>query len=492
MSDVDRSTGAVRRDVYAVAEEALGRRLGEIERLRREICRLQAEQAEEITGFIDARLSADAELNFVDTPSANRSMIAEVAVAAGVSVITAQGLMSDAWQLVTHNPATLAALRAGDVQPWVARTIAAETGLIEDPRLRTLADRVIAEEAVDVLPGKARTLAQRRVLEVDPDAAARRAETARREAHVTAHSDTPGVGTLTARMEAERVAACADALRAEATARKAAGTPGRLGQLMCQVLFERLTGAEQVTDLKAQISVVMTDTTLFGHDDTPANLLGHGPLPAHVARMLATHDNAWLRRFYTDPIDGAVTAADTRRRKFDGSLRAVATVRDQHCRGINCAAPITEHDHIEDHADGGPTSFGNDQGLSGGCHAAKSHPQMTVRKDRDTCVTTWRTPSGLVHHNLPPPALGHGSLPPDQMRFRRLLLHPPDSALESRLLRDVVRHTRQGRARALSVTVRHIRGHPHSAGRVDGLESDTERADPATTPAPPDGEPPRF
>jgi hypothetical protein len=49
-------------------------------------------------------------------------------VAAGVSVITAQSLMSDCWDLVTNNPATLAALRAGDVQWWVARQIATETG----------------------------------------------------------------------------------------------------------------------------------------------------------------------------------------------------------------------------------------------------------------------------------------------------------------------------------------------------------------------------
>ena len=429
-----------RSSVLAASMRKAELRLAEIERLRREIGALQAQLAREITGYVDQRLAADVELGVPDGPS-TRCMAAEVAIAAGVSVISAQNLMSDCWDLVTHNPATLASLQAGDLQWWVARQIAAETSLIEEPPLRALADRVIAEEAVDVVPGKAKTLAQRRVVEVDPDAAARRSAKARREAHVRlSPADSPGTATLAAFMSAEQATACHQALRREARARKSAGTPGRVGELMTQVLFERVTGAGSVTDLTTQVAVVMTDTTLFGLDDTPANLIGYGPLPAHAARLLATHDNAWLRRFYTDPVDGSISFADTGRRRFDGTMRDIATFRDQYCRGIQCASPISEH--IEAYAEHGPTTLANDQGLSANCHHTRDHPEMRVTRDGDTGVITWRTPSGLTYRGLPPPALGHGSATRAQRLMRHLLLNPPPSAHEQVLLRRLARHIR--------------------------------------------------
>jgi hypothetical protein len=438
-------------------------RLAEIERLRRQICALQAQQAKEVAGYIDDQLVYDEQARVSDSPGAYRSMCAEVALATGVSVITAQGLMADCWDLVAHNPATLERLQAGDLQFWVARAITSETGLIEDPRLRALADTVIAEEAVDVVPGKARALAERRVVEVDPDAAARRSEQARREQHVTATPAGPGTATLKAFMESERVAACHDALRREAKARKATGSSGgkRLGELMCDVLFERVTGAAHVGEVNAQVSVVMTDTALFGLDDTPANLIGFGPLPAHAARLIAATKNAWLRRFYTDPVDGSVVLADTGRRCFDGALAEVIKIRDQYCRGISCASPISALDHLLEHAAGGPTSFGNGQGLSTNCHTTREHPQMEVRKDDETGVVTWTTPSGNTFRSLPPPALGHGSLNAAQRELRRMLLHPPDSIGEQALLRTVVRHVRrQHRGAQLHASV-DIEAHRH-------------------------------
>jgi hypothetical protein len=442
-------------------------RLSEIERIRREICALQARQAREVAGYVDERLRFDDALGVPASAGQERTMVAEVAMAAGVSVITAQGLMSDAWQLVHHNQASLARLEQGDLLWSTVRTITHETVAIEEPRLRALADEVIAEEAVDLVPGKVRAMAQRRVVEVDPDAAARRAETARADQHVSVRQDAPGVATLAAFMEAERVAACHDALNREARARKASGVGKRLGELMCDVLFERLTGAETVTDVSAQVSVIMTDTTLLGVDDTPANLLGYGPLPAHVARMLATSDNAWLRRFYTDPIDGSITVADTRRRRFDGTLREIATIRDQYCRGIQCASPITAQDHVHEYADGGPTTFGNAQGLSTNCHTTREHPRMRVSREADTGVITWQTPSGLTYRSLAPPALGHGSLPAHQMRLRRQLLHPPESGGERALLKALMRASRVPRSdrltQVLEVAWSHARQAPRQA-----------------------------
>jgi len=49
--------------------------------------------------------------------------------------------------------------------------------------------------------------------------------------------------------------------------------------------------------------------TALGLSDAPAELAGYGPIPADLARELAA-DATW-RRILTDPVTGAVAAAET-------------------------------------------------------------------------------------------------------------------------------------------------------------------------------------
>ena len=418
--------------------------LDRVEAIRRQIGALQAEQVRLIADFIDGRQELDQLLDIPIGPSTQAAMQAEIALAAGISATAAGSLAEDAWLLARQNPATLAGLAAGDLQPWAARAIATATAGIAEDDLRLLADAIIAEEAAEVVPGKVRGLAHRRVAEVDPDAAARNAEAERKEQHVVSFPGAAdGTAYLQAYLEAEKATACQEALRSEARSRKAAGDTRRSGQIMCEVLFERLTGAATVTDVTTHVSVLLSDRTLLGLDNQPGQLLGHGPIPADIARSLATHHNAWLRRFLTDPIDGTMMVADTKRRRYQGPQRDIGTVRDQYCRGINCAQPISIWDHINPYADGGPTSLPNGQGLSGGCSASRDHPLMEVHRDPLSGVVTWTTPTGRSWRSLPPPAQGHGSSSPDQVRFRTYLIKPPPSPIEQRLIRTIITARRQ-------------------------------------------------
>jgi hypothetical protein len=413
--------------------------LDRVEQIRREIGALQAEQMRLIADFVDGRQQLDQLLGIPIGPSTQAAMQAEIALAAGVSATAAGSLAEDAWLLARQNPATLGALAAGDLQPWAARNIAAATAGIAEEDRRLLADAIIAEEAVQVVPGKVRGLAQRRVAEVDPDAAARNAEAERNEQHVvTFPGAADGTAYLQAYLEVEKATACHEALRSEARSRKAAGDTRRSGQIMCDLLFERLTGASTITDVTTQISVLLSDRTLLGLDNQPGHLIGHGLLPADIARALATHPNAWLRRFLTDPIDGTMMVADTKRRRYQGPQRDLGTIRDHYCRGIKCAQPISIWDHIDPYADGGPTSLPNGQGLSGGCSASRDHPLMNVHRDPDTGVITWTTPTGRTWRSLPPPAQGHGSSTPDQVSLRSYLINPPPSKVEQHLIRTIV------------------------------------------------------
>ena len=70
-----------------------------------------------------------------------------------------------------------------------------------------------------------------------------------------------------------------------------------------------------------QLNLIMTDRTLFAGDDEPAHLIGHGPIPAPLARALVIGQadaatTTWVRRLYTDPTGAQLVAMDSRQRLF--------------------------------------------------------------------------------------------------------------------------------------------------------------------------------
>ncbi|MBA3311158.1 MAG: DUF222 domain-containing protein [Nocardioidaceae bacterium] len=432
------------RSPFADREDAIGARLERIAGMERQVCALQAAQVHETADYVRDRLQLDDDMGVPSSPARQRCMAAEVALARGVSVGSAEIFMADAYELSTAHPATMGMLAAGRLGLFAAKSIVHETQLLNDACLKALADEVIAEEAVDVLPGKVRALAERRVIEIDPDAAARRAVVEREDKQVHYLPTGESMATLNAYLPAEQAAACWHALDDHARALRAAGDPRSIRHLMCDTLVERVTGLTRADTVKAHVNLVMSDTTMLGIDDKPAHLIGYGPIPAQVARLIASSGSAWLKRLYTDPVTGEVTAADSRRRRFDGALRDLITIRDQQCRGIRCASPIRDIDHPVEYASGGHTTPANAQGLSKNCHTTREHPRMRVVPDADTSLITWRTPSGLTYRSLPPPALGPGSLKPAQVRLRHRLLHPPPSQQERQLLRYLTHRRHAG------------------------------------------------
>ncbi|PZU46107.1 MAG: hypothetical protein DI571_05755, partial [Arsenicicoccus sp.] len=72
---------------------------------------------------------------------------------------------------------------------------------------------------------------------------------------------------------------------------------------------------------------------------------------------------------------GVLTARDPRRRLFTGQLRAALIARDRTCRTPWCGAPIRTIDHRHRHADGGPTTPDNGQGLCTRCNLDRERPR---------------------------------------------------------------------------------------------------------------------
>jgi hypothetical protein len=72
------------------------------------------------------------------------------------------------------------------------------------------------------------------------------------------------------------------------------------------------------------VNLVITDVSLFGFTDTPAELFGLGPVPAPIAREMVkdahARDVATLRRLYTDPASGALVGMESKSRIFPDGL----------------------------------------------------------------------------------------------------------------------------------------------------------------------------
>jgi hypothetical protein len=225
-----------------------------------------------------------------------------------------------------------------------------------------------------------------------------------------------GTGTLSAVLPAEQAVAAWQTLDHEARARRADGDDRPIGQLMADLLVERVTGQTRAENLNLEVGVVIAASSLLGVDDQPAKLVGHhggdyGTLPAGVARQLATGPDSWWRRLVCDPIDGRLISMDTGRRRFTGPLRKFVILRDGTSRRPYSTTPVYDIDHLDRYADGGPTTSANGEGLGRHDHHLRDLPGWTVTGDGNHTVT-WTTPTGHSYQSRPPPILGHGNTPP--------------------------------------------------------------------------------
>ncbi|RKT79285.1 5-methylcytosine-specific restriction endonuclease McrA [Terracoccus luteus] len=186
----------------------------------------------------------------------------------------------------------------------------------------------------------------------------------------------------------------------------------------------RLAGDDRRTDaatpepagragVDVEVQLVMGLDALFNTGegaDTPAQLLGYGTVPAGWAREylrpadthhpddpddpladpgggspargrgggLSRAGRVWIRRLFVRPGTGELVAMDSRRRLFSDGLRRFVLTRDAAtCRTPWCDAPARHVDHVTPHADGGPTTAANGQGLCVACNLTKEHPDLT-------------------------------------------------------------------------------------------------------------------
>ncbi|MDD7941405.1 DUF222 domain-containing protein [Actinomycetospora lutea] len=86
--------------------------------------------------------------------------------------------------------------------------------------------------------------------------------------------------------------------------------------------------------VRTEVRVTIGWDVLAGFSDRPGEMEGHGPIPAAMARRLASDPQAWWRRLLTDPVTGTAAHLDARRYRPPAAMQDLVRARDQ-----TCAAP---------------------------------------------------------------------------------------------------------------------------------------------------------
>jgi hypothetical protein len=359
--------------------------LGELEAMKNTAAATQARLAvalEEATKADEARQSIRAERRGRGVPSQVGAAMQSSPHAGGSFLGTAR-----AW--ITGMPHTFDALRAGMLSQWRATLLVRETSHLS-AEVRARIDEEIcgpATRAALVRTGTKRLVARIKELagQLDAQACVKRNAKAVSERCVSVRPAPDLMVYLTALVPMQQGVQAYAQLKAHADAAKAAGDERGAGQIMADTLIERITGREpgHADDVPVTINLLVSDQTLLADGDESAVVLegapaGVGTVPAPVARNLAAHgidaDAAWLRAIYADP-RGRLLATTSTSRFHPRGLTVLLRARGQGICGSSwCDAPVRHIDHIVPHAQSGPTSLDNGQGLCARCNHAKQAP----------------------------------------------------------------------------------------------------------------------
>jgi len=153
--------------------------------------------------------------------------------------------------------------------------------------------------------------------------------------------------------------------------------------------------SETVTPQRRPLTVNVTIDlpTLLGLAENPGQLAGYGPIPASVARELAS-DSKW-KRFITEPQTGNLLDFGRESYEPPQQLKDFLIARDRTCRFPGCrrSALLSDLDHAQSWELGGSTSPENIGALCRRHHRLKTHDGWKIESFPDGSCT-WTSPLG--------------------------------------------------------------------------------------------------
>ncbi|WP_423465254.1 DUF222 domain-containing protein [Promicromonospora sp. MS192] len=400
--------------------------LGELEAVKAAVTATQAR----LVVALDEATRAEEAAQGVRVERRGRGVSNQVGAALRVSPHAGAGFVSTSRVWVTQMPHTFAALQTGILSQWRATLLVRETSHLSVEHRALIDEQVCGPAHLGALVrmGTRRLVARIKELaaSLDVHACVNRNARAVSERRVSIRPAPDLMVYLTALVPMGQGVQAYAQLKHHAEATKAGGDERGTGQIMADTLIERVTGRGpgRAADVPVAINLLVSDDTLLAGGTQPGVItegvpVGGGVVPAPVARNLVAHaidtNAAWLRSIYTDP-QGRLVATTSMSRFHPPGLAGLLRARGQGiCATLWCDAPIRHLDHITPHAQGGPTSLDNGQGLCARCNHAKQAPgwvQKTTQHDGRHAVET-RTPTGHTHLSVAP-------IPPTPLRADHL------------------------------------------------------------------------
>jgi hypothetical protein len=403
-------------EAWAQALREIGRDLSDAARIDQiralEVLKCTAEAAQAVLAAdFDASQRAQRAERGIPVERQGRGVAEQVALARRESPHRGRQHLGLAKVLRDELPCTMAAFRAGRITEWRATLIARETACL------SLADRLAVDERIAGDPAQLEAMGDGELCarvkeiayELDAEAWVKRRARAEADRRVTCRPAPDVMTHVSALLPVKQGVAVYAALRAEADRFTAAGDPRGRGQIMADLLYQRVVSPtnEGTAHVGVTMEVVVSDRVLLALEDGAAHVEGYGPIPGDLARELATDAElaVAMRRLYAPPGSGRLVAMDSKATSFPPALARFINLRDRICRTPWCDAPVRHRDHVESLDEGGLTSAGNGQGLCEQCNHAKQAAGWRARPrpgPRHTVETT--TPTGHTYTSTAPPA----------------------------------------------------------------------------------------
>src|SRR5829696_138618 len=387
------------RDVGEVSDRERIDRIARLESLKAAAAGLQAAESVRFAqSQVAQQIAAD-----VHPKAIGRGIADQLALACKVSPTEGSRRLGVARALWFDLPGTFRLLTGGQLSEYVASLVVSETRHLDARTRREVDTKIVTAGIAGMGPRRAAACARRHAYQADPHGYLERGRTERKHRRVGLRPAPETMAVLSGYLPVEQGVACLVALRRHTDAAKADGDQRTRDQIMADTLVERLTGQAAAADVNVELQLLMPlDALLNPNTPTAAEVAGHGPVPAGIARDIlhTSRDRWWWRRLFTAPAGGPIVGGDRFRRRFDGPLATLIRLRDRTCRDPYCDAPIRHLDHVHRRVDGGPTTLANGRGLCARGNYVREMPgwQATVI-ERPT-----RPPAHRVVITTPPAA----------------------------------------------------------------------------------------
>jgi Domain of unknown function (DUF222) len=398
--------------------------------VERQIAWLQARQLQVLAAMAEDPMPASV------APELDREWVKEeVRAALRESAVGAEIRLGLARELTRRLPETLAALERGEITLRHARCLVEAVAFLDDQTAASVQATALPFAAGRDLAAFRRKVA-REVLVADPRSALERHADQLADRRVCINAETDGMASLYGLLPADGAAALmtvlderaarrergdertSDQRRADALVQLALDARnGRPDCPKCSPTQARLPGGDTPAtprpgspggstsprwhSMHPTVQVTVALSTLLGFDEAPAELDGHGPIPAELTRRIAADESGTWRRLVTDELGRLIDyGRSTYRPPADLSRYVIA--RDRTCRFPTCnrRACRCELDHATAWTDGGRTNAANLNCLCCRHHHAKHDASWRLKRRADGGIE-WTSPTGHSYVVLP-------------------------------------------------------------------------------------------